>query len=504
MSSSFFKKLWNRAKVWLRVDLPADGLEISDHALRWCCLRDGIMHTTVLPLSPGVMQDGKILDRPAFIAALWNLRAAMFGKQTRRTDNLMVTVSLDSAPTFMRLFELPFVDDKRLANAVGLNLQMVAPGAVNDTAAGWHVISKDMDKARVLISAHFVDRSLIDDLATALREGGFIAVAAEGKALSMVRGIAKGASGVDPAGNYVVVHCDDAGMEFFISRGGILAFTYPIPWSQIADNQGNVSQDAFSAGVTQGFRQIFNFYRQRWTDLPTAILISAGDLFEAVRGIVATETSQPVVPLSFANNGTAADVPVAFGAALRGTPADMEEQEITFLGANAAGIYHQEKMVFFFGFWTAVMPVVLAIVLVFFALGDFVWLKHSQEVAAATAPTVPPQALVQLNTLTAAAQDFNQDVVQLRAAEGSLHPKTPMLLAFQSAATTANVSLSRVVIPIGNGPMIFSGTAGSEDAVIAFKSALASTTFVGTITLPLSAIQPTNGGYSFSMTAAPK
>jgi hypothetical protein len=308
---------WSRAKVWLRVVLPADGLEITDHAIRWCRLVDGIPQTFMVNVPPGVMQDGKILDRPALAALLAHVHDASSGPRHASKKELVI-LTLGSAPTFMRLFYLPLIERDRLEKAVVLNLQMISPSHGAATNSGWQVLSEDTEKNRFEVVGVFIDRALVEAVVDVLRETGFVIVAAESKVLSLARALAKGGGSLDPGGIYVMVSCDDSGMDFMIIRKGVLCFAYTIPWHEIENEQGQVEDEHFTAALSRGVRQIVNFYGQHWPDPVNAAVIAANDMMPTVQASVSSNVPYDVVPFVAGPYDAMRDITVVFGAALRG------------------------------------------------------------------------------------------------------------------------------------------------------------------------------------------
>ncbi len=502
-----FEKFFGKVLSWLRVKVPASGLEVTDHAIRWCRLSGGTPQTIVVKLSPGILQDGKIIDKPAFLMALQELKTSAFGSRHKSKAD-MVVLSMGSTLTFMRLFQLPLVARDRLEKAVALNLQMLAPSDASDTSSGWQIIREDRDQGKFEVAGMFIDRASIEEMVSALREIGFVAVAAESKAVSLARVITKGQNDFDQKGSYITLAIDDVGMDFLVVRNGVLCFEYAILWREFADQQGNVSEDAFSAALARGIRQITNFYQQHWSDIPTAILVSAGDIFERVRTVIAASVPEnmagSIFPLGFGSVNSVQDVPVAFGAALRGIGSDESQGEITFLGADAIGIYEQQRILFFLRFWRIAIPLVCAIILGAGIAVDMLWLSRTEATIAASLPNVPSSVATQLATFADSAKVFNESVKYVQSIESSLSPKGPVLTNILLVAAGSNVTLTRISLAAATTPVGISGSATSQGVVLAFKNALVSSTFVGSVSLPLSAIQPSNGGFSFSMTVTLK
>jgi hypothetical protein len=496
MMKAKLKNFWKHLLVWLRVEVPADGLEVSDYGIRWCRTHRGAPENVVVPLTTGIIKDGKILDRPAFLAALQQVRGGILGKRAAGKANIMVTLSFDSIPTSMRLFSLPWIERDRLTNAVALNLKMAMPGSESETVAGWRIVEKDQARGNILVSALFAEKELLDDMVDALREARFLTVAAEPKAVSLARAIGQGqAVNTDPAGHYLTIYSDDTALEFAIIREGVLGFSYAIPWLQMSDAQGAISQEAFNAAVAQGARQIMNFYRQHWPDIPTAVLIFAGDLFDAIQKVVSPELTVPIMPFVIGSSAAPSIVPVAFGAALRAGIPEENGQEITF-----EGVYYEERTIAFFRFWGFMMPAVFIVMCALLASADFLWITHSEANALAAEPNLSSGASDQLDRLIASATAFNQSVAYVAQIEMQ-KPKGPIITALEGAAQASGVTLSQIIISSPVSPIAISGTASSEDAVVAFKNALTSSTVISSVSLPLSAIQPSSqGGYLFSLT----
>ena len=494
------KSLWERVLIWLRIVLPADGMEITDHVIRWCRLDDGVPQTFAVKVPPGVMQDGKILDRAAFAALMVQVHDAGSGSRSAATKDLVV-LTLGSAPTFMHLFYLPLIERNSLDKAIILNLQMISPSDGAATSAGWQVLTEDAEKNRFEVVGVFINRALIDEMTEVLYEVGFVTVAVESKALSLARALAKGGSGLDVQGSYIMVSCDDTGMDFMIIRKGVLCFAYAIPWHEIANEQGQVEDEQFAAALTRGVRQITNFYEQHWSDPVTAAVIAADNLLPTVQATVAGVVSYPVVPFMVGTNDAVRGAPVAFGAALRGVVPHRGDRDVTLLRSDASEVYQEESAVFFLRFWRFALPMILGFVVIAAALGDIIWLGRIEQAATSAVPAVSAGVVSQLATLTPAAQHFNQTVTMIQAIEVSRDLKSAVVTRFEAVAASSGITITHLMLGAHGTPTTIAGTASSEDAIVAFKGALISNALAVSVALPLSGIQPQGAGYTFTMTA---
>jgi hypothetical protein len=498
-SFSSVRKFWTRTKIWLRVTVLSDGLEITDHAIRWCRIVDGIPQTLTMKIPPGVMQDGKIVDRDALIGFLSQIRETVSGPRPGTRKNLIV-LTLGSMPTFMQLFYLPLMEHGRLEKAITLNLQMIAPSDGAATNAGGQILGEDTEKSRFEVAGVFIDRALMDDMVGALREGGFVVVAAESKALSLARVLARGESGFDPKGAYIMISCDDTSMDLMIVRKGILCFAYAIPWREIVDEQGEVSQDHFGAALTRGMRQIVNFYEQHWSDPITAVVVVANNLLPTIQGVLAAIVPYATIPFMAGEGDTIREALVAFGAALRGLLPNEEDHDMTLLESDASEIYVHEKIDFFLKFWRVILPAVLGFVVVAALVGDIFWFGKLESTAKAGAPIVATAVTSRLSDLVVSAQQFNQEVAMIQGIQASGEPKSATIARFETAAASSSITITRLTIGAAGTPITLTGTSLSESAVLTFKNDLISSLVAKDVALPLSGIQPQGTGYVFTMT----
>ena len=102
--------------------------------------------------------------------------------------------------------------------------------------------------------------------------------------------------------------------------------------------------------------------------------------------------------------------------------------------------------------------------------------------------------------LQASAEAFNRSVALVAAAESVQQPKSAVLEPLLVFAGAAGVTINNVSFSSFADPIRLSGSARSEDGVIAFKTALTGDHRFSAIDLPLTGIQ-TNGSdnVSFAM-----
>jgi hypothetical protein len=102
--------------------------------------------------------------------------------------------------------------------------------------------------------------------------------------------------------------------------------------------------------------------------------------------------------------------------------------------------------------------------------------------------------------LVSQANAFNGTVSMIASVESSLSPRYVLIQAISDAAASSSVTLTRITLQSDAVPISVSGQAQSEDAILAFKSAIENDPNFSSINLPLNGIQGSGSSYSFSMT----
>ncbi len=95
---------------------------------------------------------------------------------------------------------------------------------------------------------------------------------------------------------------------------------------------------------------------------------------------------------------------------------------------------------------------------------------------------------------------FNQLVKLVGTAQAMIHPKSVFLSEFSAIAMAHQVNINNLSLQGFGAPITLSGTAASQDRVVAFETALQSANGFSNVNLPLTAIQMNGSTISFAMT----
>jgi hypothetical protein len=192
----------------------------------------------------------------------------------------------------------------------------------------------------------------------------------------------------------------------------------------------------------------------------------------------------------------------ALGSGLRGMAPRGKDREITFLGEGAKELFEDSRVLNFLSFWRVAVPVVFAVLCGVFVLATVFLGTTEKNIAASSASVTSVGADTQkaMADLVAKAQIFNNSVVKIASVEASSSLRYATLNAIATAAAGTNIIITRVTLQSDTEPILVAGQAQSEDAILAFKSAIEQTPGFGTVNLPLAGIQGSGTSYSFSMT----
>jgi hypothetical protein len=496
MIKIYFQKILS----FLRVRSHADGLEVSDQVLRLTYFDRNAWQMEAVRLAPGIMEKGVIKDAVAFAAALHELKSKL-PPAKRKKRILNVFVAMSSVNMYSQVFTLPFMEGGDLDKAIELNVQMISPMDVSHAYFGWQLLDRNEIILRSEIAAAFADKAIVDAMTQALYVAGFVVVGVESRALALVRTLREKATGVDKKQSYLLVDIDSAGVDFLIVRKDALYFEYATPWTDIADEKGQIAVAKFEEALSSSMRQVLNFYSQHWPEPLAGVILSAGAFQAQAEEAVRNSSALPVIPLALAmDQQIPSEWFVAFGCGLRGLRLDINDKEINLLGSGAMDTFHAERMLDFLVFWRVLVPVVLGCLIVVFVLANNFLGMTKASIESSSAFTEAGSESAHIAALTASSTAFNQSIALIANAEAETNRNYLMIADIDAAAATNDITVSHISFQATSTPILVAGIAQSETQIVAFQAAIQGDPHFGTVTLPLLNIQGNSGAYTFSMT----
>ena len=477
------------------------GLEITDQVMRLGIFEGASWQFYAVRMEPGILEGGRIKDRPRFLEYLAALRAKVFGRAEAK-KKIYATVALGETAMFNQIFSLPLVAGENLGHAAQLNLQMSSPMDFSQVYSGWQVVKQDENLGRVELLGAFADRALIDQMVEALFEAGYVAIAVESKALALARLFRDQGRNIDMGVAYILVGADDAGLDFLIIRNGQLYFEYANVWRDLADDKGLISAERFQEALETSLRQVMNFYLQHWEGKVEGVVIASGVFVPEIERAAGEALSLPAYSLAGMTGGLIApEWFVSFGTGLRSLYDRHKDREITLLGEGAKATYEKDRVISFAEFWRIFMPVMFGALLILFGLAYFFLdnINKGLPPAPSVAETSPQEQAI--GTLQEQANAFNRAISLVSSIEENGKSRSAILAALTQAAAENNVVIARISLPSVSAPLYLSGTAPSSSEILAFKAAVASSSEFDSVDVPLSQILGAGGTYSFTMTA---
>jgi Tfp pilus assembly protein PilN len=395
------------------------------------------------------------------------------------------------------------VQGKGLDEAIDLNLRMASPISMDTAYSGWQIVGHNDMTVQLEILAAFIDRKTVDEMADALFEGGFIAMAVESRGLSLTRLIREKAAGIDVPKSYLFIDIDDFGMDFLIIRNGGLYFEYQNPWRDLMDEKGEIAVEKFETTLAASLRQVLNFYSQNWQEPLGAAILSSVVFNEEAEKVITENISFPAIRLTLVmGQPISSEWLVPLGANLR-DESQKKDQEINLLGAESRDRFHEERFLHFLAFWRAAVPVALGLLLATFITAD-VFLNGmvtQAQVKLDTDSSVSASQLSQITTLESAATNFNNSIQLLSSVEGSVHQKNALLTKLAAVAASTQITITHITFQSLVTPVSITGIATAQDHILAFQTDLMNDPSFKDVNLPLTGVvSQGNNSVSFTMT----
>lgn len=471
------------------------GLEITDFALRFLRIENNKIQQTSLPLPPGIVSGGKIIDKQKLAAALRRLRDQIDSPK-KKTHIVLVIPAVN---VYSQSFTMPIVSEKHLKKTAELNLQMVSPIEIQSAYYGYKLIGETRYGQLEAVSA-FAAAEIVDSFLVVLKQAGFEAAAVEFPSLSLARLVKEYGTGFNPDTPYLMINISNDGPDLMIFKNGHIHFNYFVSSLSMHNEIGGrtLTNDHFHDFFSFQVRQILNFYTNR-SGLPIqeAIVVNspiAQELISALR----ENFSLNVKLLTIGKyNQVAPEWYSVLGAALRGL---IPRAKDTFITLTAVGVqegYNRQIALNFVRMWRNIVIVVLGFMLLVFSAAT-VFLNL---VSASAKKDLENRSLVPLSevqNLHESSQKFNLLVDSALLAQSASDPWSPILEKIKSLGGQA-IMVERLFIDPSMA-VLLTGRAANDSSVLAFKKAVEKEPNFKEIVLPLANIKSNaDGSVSFNL-----
>lgn len=208
------------------------GLDLSDLSIKAVWLdrgreEDAIVSYGSVPLGPGSVVDGEIMDPEAVRQAIHSLRDKAGPK---RISTRQVICSLPETKAFLRVISLPQMETHEVREAIKWEIESNIPLTLDQVYYDWQILDLNLagatGKMSVLVVA--VARKSVDQFQAVLESAGLDVLGLETESIAQARSLL---SDKDARRTTLTVDIGDRRSSFLISIGNTPCFTSSVPLS---------------------------------------------------------------------------------------------------------------------------------------------------------------------------------------------------------------------------------------------------------------------------------
>ncbi len=479
------------------------GLEISEADIKYAAIHGKRVFTVLERLPLGVIEGGVVKDAGQLKKILQGLHNKVVGRRNKKTA---IILNIPDVNVYTQVFGLPFVASANLEEAVRLNLQMISPIAFENAYSGWQQVGEtEAEGGQFEILGAFASRTIVDEYTNILEDANFSFVAVEFPSLALTRFLGSDGKmgGFD---SLILIRLSSSGLSFSIIKKRNLYFNHSIAWQATT-----IPLKEFEDAVIKETQKVLNFYASHWQPAVNDLflILPTSALEETASAAIKSNFSIQIHPFKTLLSADASKINLSnlnpawyavLGSALRALVPRSDDDSISLSGVGTIERFRQGQILNFVRFWRNMAFTAVGAVLIF-SIGAELFLintaKSLESRLSQTKSNAPPGQ--QLNALVDEARKFNAQVDLALQARRQVADWTPYLERIRDLAGQ-NVTVQRVLIQSLDTPVIFSGQAINEDAILKFKDAVSQDLLFSDVNLPLSSVTQAAGGLvNFSM-----
>lgn len=482
----------------LNPQLKIGALEVTDFDLKFARIKGGVPVLSSMKLAPGIIKEGKIVSREAFLDSLLKFHSQI---SSGRKKKIYIILNIPDNNIYSQIFNLPSLKSEALEDAVNLNLRMISPIDFNSVYSDWQTVSKDQisNSEQLEILAAFIQAQIIDEFDDCLRQAGFIPAAVEFSGLSLVRLAVESGQDVDIKNPFLLLHVGNNGMNFNLIRNGNLYFNHFVSWQSTSSENRQISFEVFKQTVVNEIKKVLSFYSSHWDGQINDLLLTAPGLEDNLVKIVNENFSFKTKVFSlweFKNIN-----PIWFsvlGSALRGRIPRAEDKFISLAKVGTEEEFYRHRALSFAKTWRNIILSVLGIILIIFFTADL-FLKNiisSLNAQMAAFSSNKQAEILELTRLQKEIKGINKNIDIIASAYKEKSIWSPFFEKMNDLAGS-DVVFKRIFIQSADTPILISAFATSEDAALNFRNKLMSDNSFKDVDLPITKITPAVGGIEF-------
>jgi len=463
------RHLWSRFVKFLKSEAIIGSISISNSAIRFVRINDGIIEKLGVILEPGVIISGRLKNKDALLKSLLVLRR----KLSSLKENINVMVSLPPDNVYTQSFNIPVIEDRLVNEAAKLNLQLLSPIDIKTAYTDWERIGESQeDGGKLELLGGFTSKAIVDDFVSVFKQAGFSVVAVEFSALSLARLIKLESYNSDFEKPQVFLSVTSDGPEFLIIKHNKLYFNYFFPWTSVEGRQ--ISFTDFGNILSQEMKKVLNFYTSHWNaQLNDVILITQG-LYGEIESIIkrnfpSVNIRPFVIDEKF--SGFNPSWYQALGGAIRGTIPRSEDNFISLMDVGTEQSFLEHRIEYFVKIWRTIILATLSVIAFLFFLTNMFFSNVSDNLSVQLASIVQRQESQEVSDLQKKATEFNDLVAKALFAKNNSRQISKFFVLFKQLAGN-DIVIQKIVFDSNRATVLITAIARNNEAVINFKNNL--------------------------------
>jgi len=487
------------------------GIEISDSAVKFSLAKNDKSVFASLNLAPGIVSEGKVLNKNKLKEALGELHSRITPKLKKK---IYAVVNIPDDNIYAQSFNLPMAASDNLEEAVKLNLQMISPMDFSTAYSDWQKIGEiKIDGGQLEILGAFVYGGIVDDIIECLKEVNFVVAAVEYAGLALSRVVA---AALPQNPDFVLMHLGANGLNFIFIKNNNFYFSHFAPWPKSEERQ--IKMSVVEEMVVSEMQKTLNFVGSHWPEAQIKnIFFSTPVLEEKITEIISKNFGLPaqkvVLPVSLKDPAgqwsvndkqmisLGSDWFSVLGSALRGLIPRSKDIIISIASAGTEEEFRQYRIINFAKMWRNAVLTSFGLILAAFVFVDIFITSVVSSLNLQLLNLANLSVSQDIIDLQKEAKDFNAKVDLALKAKQEIYNFSPVFEKLTGFAEEKSVSVDRIFIPSKNSQILFNGRANDYQSVIDFKEKLKSDPQFQEIDMPLSGVvMDSDGKSSFSIT----
>lgn len=471
--ATFLEKLSSKPKI--------GGLQLGDSAIQYVLLEKGEPVSFSIKLPPGVVRDGRVLQPEEFSIILKDFQRLVARGDLKK--RFAVVVSLPPALIYTQSFNVPKINEEKLAEAASLNLQIISPIDVSRAIMSYQVIGETEDRYDLLGS--FVEKEAVLKFRDLLSAQGFDGLIFEFPSLGLTRAVKTSVN--LPKEPVILLQVSSDGMNFSILRNNALYFEYFHSWRALQGENREITLTAFEEAVTSEVKRVIDFSLGRFKENINRVFIVAPGFEKELEKILESRFGLKAEPLLLRSSPLTSSWYSVLGSAIRGRSYSDRDSDINLSGEKLIRIFYEERVFSFLRLWRNVAVASGVILLFVFGASALLFARQANIAKArlgAFEARVPQAELTQFQEKV---REFNYLVAALKKSKISSRNPYEIIRRLKRMADENNIIIDG--FSIGTvGEVTLVGRAPSTAEVIRFKNILVGESDFLNVNLPLAAI----------------